>query len=211
MQTPSQPIFRGLLRTPAAILSLLLIIATAALFYATPVSVATQYAQSVSGGAITLYYEDAALAGTAAPTVNTATSQPTGPGGSTTVTKGSTMYLYSPAFASSLSVPAGNWVVDLWASSKIAGKTMTVAIYIVNSAGTVVSTVNGGTSTQPISGAASEVGVTLAGAAVTIPAGDYIRVDFTAPTGGGTSPSFTIYWGNTRPTNFQVTLRAGVG
>jgi hypothetical protein len=121
------------------------------------------------------------------------------------------MYLYSPAFASSLSVPAGNWVVDLWASSKTTGKTMTVAIYIVNSAGTVVSTVNGGTSTPPIPGAASEAGVTLAGAAVTIPAGDYIRVAFTAPGGPGTSPSFTVYWGDAQPTNFQVTLPAGVG
>jgi len=120
------------------------------------------------------------------------------------------MYLYSPVFTSSLSVPAGKWVIDMWASSATAGKTMTVAIYIVNSAGKVVSKVNGGTSTPPIPGTASEVAITLAGKAVTIPAGDYIRVAFTAPKGGGTSPSFTVYWGDAQPTNFQVTLPAGV-
>jgi len=191
------------------IFSLLFIIATAGLFYATPVSVVTQSAQSTSGSRITLYFENATLTTSTTPTVNTATSQPTGPVGSTTIARGSTKYLYSPVFTSSLSVPAGNWVVDLWASSVIAATRMTVAIYIVNSAGKVVSTVNGGTSTPPIRGIPSEVAVTLAGKAVTIPAGDYIQVAFTAAKGGA-SLFFIVYWGSAQPTNFQVTLPAGV-
>jgi len=172
--------------------------------YATSVSV-TQMGLANSSGSLTyLYFESAAAATGTSPTVNTAMSQPTGTG-STTVTRGSTDRLWSMKFTSAWTVAAGVWVVDIWAAASTKGS-MTVSIYITNSAGTVQTTIANGVSTPSISTTKGQVAFTVAGVAASIPANGYIEVSFTAPTGTGNPTSFTLYWGKAQGTNFQVPM-----
>ena len=78
-----------------------------------------------------------------------------------------------------------------------ARESVTVSFVTTNSAGTVQSTMIAGSSAtitalyQPL---------TLASLAGTVPASGYVRVMVTAPGGAG----LTVYWGNTKPTQFQV-------
>ncbi len=171
--------------------------------YATSVSVTTKAYASDSGILTNVYFESATASASATPSVVTATTQP-GTTGSTTISRGSTDYLYSTQFASARSIAAGTWVVDLWALAAKSG-TMTVSIATVNSAGTVQSTIGSG-STPTITTTKGQVALSLSGSATSVPASGYIRVSFTAPTGTANPSSFTLYWGKAQGTNFQVPM-----
>jgi hypothetical protein len=171
--------------------------------YATSVSVTTKAFAADSGILVNVYFESATASGSTTPSVVTATTQP-GTTGSTTISRGSTDYLYSPQFISARNVAAGAWVVDLWALAAKSGA-MTVSIAIVNSAGSVQTTVASGT-TPTITTTKGQGALRLSGSAVSVPAMGYIRVSFTAPTGTANPSSFTLYWGKAQGTNFQVPM-----
>jgi len=78
-----------------------------------------------------------------------------------------------------------------------ARQTVTISYLTTNSAGTVQSTMIGGSSATIT---AAYAPVSLASSAGTIPASGYIRVLITAPAGSG----LTIFWGYGKPTQFQV-------
>jgi len=171
--------------------------------YATSVSVTTKAFAADSGILTNVYFESAAASASTTPSVVTATTQP-GTTGSTTITRGSTDYLYSSQFASARNVAAGSWVVDIWALGATSG-TMTVTIAIVTSTGTVQTTVGSGT-TPTVATTEGQVVLRVAGSATSIPANGYLRVSFLAPSGTGNPTSFKLYWGKAQGTNFQVPM-----
>lgn len=167
--------------------------------YATSVSVATKSYATDSGVLTDVYFESATAPTSTTPSVVTATSQPSTTG-STSIAKAGTVYLYSPQFTSSASVGAGAWMFDEWALVSVSG-TMTITIAIVNSAGTVQTTVASGT-TPTVATTKGQVALSLTGSAVSIPADGYIRVAVKAPTGA----TSTLYWGKAQGTDFQVPM-----
>lgn len=173
--------------------------------YATSVSVTTKAYATDSGSLTNLYFESTTAATTTTPAVVTATAQP-GTTGSTTISRGSTDYLYSSQFASARNIAAGTWVVDLWALAAKSG-TMTVTLAIVDSAGSVQTTI-GSISTPTITTTKGQVATFLAGSATSVPAGGYIRLSLNAPKGTSNPSRFTLYWGKGEGTNFQVPMSA---
>lgn len=172
--------------------------------YAATVRVTTSTAQQNSGALANIYYETANGASGSTPIVNTALTPPTGTG-SYTVTRGSSVYLWSPQFASSTVIPAQTWVLDMWVSAASSG-TMSVTVVTTDSSGTTMNTVVSGTSTGSISTNEGQVVTTFTGNQVTIPANGYIKVTLSAPTGSGNPKSFTVYWGTGQLTDFQVLI-----
>jgi hypothetical protein len=171
--------------------------------YATSVSVTTKAFAADSGVLVNVYFESTTASGSTTPSVVTATTQP-GTTGSTTISRGSTYYLYSTQFTSARSIAAGVWVVDLWALAAKSGA-MTVSIATVNSAGTVQTTIGSGT-TPTITTTKGQVALSVSGPATSVPANGYVRVSLTAPTGTSNPSSFTLYWGKAQGTNFQVPI-----
>ena len=169
--------------------------------YATSVSVTTKAYASDSGILTNVYFESTTAPTSTTPSVVTSTTQP-GTTGSTAISKGGTVYLYSTQFTSARSIAAGSWVFDEWALVSASG-TMTVTIAIVNSAGTVQTTIASGT-TPTVATTKGQVVLTLAGSATSVAANDYIRVAVKAPTGA----TSTLYWGKAQGTNFQVPMSA---
>lgn len=180
-------------------LGFLLIGALALGSYATSVSVTTSAYATDSGVLTNLYFESAAASGSTTPSSVTLTSQPSATG-STSIGKGSTVYLYSTQFAGAKSTPAGQWVVCVWAAlSKTA--TLSISVTITDSSGSVQTTV-GSASTPSLGTTEGEASVSFAGASAGIPAGGYIRVSISTPPG----TSGTLYWGKAQGTNFQVPM-----
>jgi hypothetical protein len=184
-----------------SLFALVLISALAVGSYATSVSVVASTYATDSGILTYFYFESAAATTSTTPSVVTATSQPSTTG-STSISRGSTDYLYSTRFTSARSIAAGTWVVDIWALAAKSGA-MTVSIAIVSSSGAVMTTVASGT-TPTITTTKSQAALVLSGPATSVPLNGYIRVSFTAPTGTANPSSFTLYWGKAQGTNFQV-------
>jgi len=171
--------------------------------YATSVSVSTAKYAADAGLLTNVYFESSGLATSTTPSVVTAITQP-GTTGSTSLTKGSTDYLYSPSFGTARNVAAGTWIVEVWAATTSSTGTMTITIDTVNSGGTVQAMVGTG-STTTVTTTKAEAKFSVAGSAVAIPASGYLRVSLYAPTGSG-KPGFTVYWGKAQGTNFQVPM-----
>jgi hypothetical protein len=171
--------------------------------YANSTSVTTKAYAANSGVLTNVYFESATASASTIPSLLTALLQPLTTG-LTTITRGSTDYIYSTQFTSARSVPAGSWVIDAWALGATSG-TMTITVTIVNSAGTVQTAIGSGT-TPTIATTKGQVALRVTGVAASIPANGYLRVSFAAPTGGGNPASFTLYWGKAQGTNFQVPM-----
>jgi hypothetical protein len=137
--------------------------------------------------------------GTTNSPATTAFSAPTS-SSSFTIATGTSIYLYSPIFASATTVYAGSWVLDLWASATSSG-TMSVSFVALDSSNnTVASAASGNTAT--IGTSKSEVKTTFTGAQISVPVGGYLVASITNPAGSGNT--FTIYWGSGQTTNYQT-------
>ncbi|MDE1854231.1 MAG: hypothetical protein KGI38_10880 [Thaumarchaeota archaeon] len=165
-------------------------------------SVAADAATATITAGLTLYENANAPASNTPITVDTDTATPAGTG-STTVTKPGTAYLWSPQYASATTFYAGSWVLDMWVLSAKAGTSMDVTITTVDSTGAIVSTIVNNQPTLPIAKTEAEVTTTFTGAAGSVPANGFIEVALTAPTGAGTSTSYTVFWGTGQLTNFK--------
>ena len=141
--------------------------------FASTVKVASQNSQTKYGALTYLYFETISGPSSSSPSTNTAQT-PSSSSGSYAVSRGSSAYLWSPKFASATTVSSGNWVLDLWAAGSSSG-TMTVSIYVTNSAGTAQSTIISSASTTTIGTSKTQIVMKFAGSSVSIPAGGYIE------------------------------------
>jgi len=182
-----------------------LIAAIAVGSYATSVSVTTTKLAASGGNLTYLYFESTTASSTTSPSVNTALAQPSGTG-TTTISRGSTVRLWSTQFSASRTISAGTWVVDLWALASGRSGALTVSVYVTNSAGTVQSTIASSVSTPTIDTSKTQAAIQQSGSSVTVPASGYVEVSLTAPSGGSSPTSFTLYWGKAQGTDFQVPI-----
>jgi len=171
--------------------------------YATSVGVATK-AYAVDTGMLTnVYFENADAISSTTPSVLTALSL-TSSTGSVSIPKGDTYYVYSTEITSAKTLPAGTWVVDLWAATSTSSETITVTIAVVGSTGTVATTIGSG-STGTITTTEGQTSVSVAGTSTSVAANSYVRVAFAIPTGTG-KPSVSLYWGKAQGTDVQVPM-----
>ncbi len=84
--------------------------------YATSVTITNTNLQSKSGILHSIYFETASGPGTTTPATNTALT-PSGTSGSYSIAAGTNGFLWSPAFASSTTVPSSQMTFDIWASA----------------------------------------------------------------------------------------------
>lgn len=84
--------------------------------FATPVTVTNSKLQSKYGTLTNVYFETASGPGSSTPSANTAQT-PSGSSSSYSIPQGTSGHLWSPQFASSATISAGNWVFDFWAST----------------------------------------------------------------------------------------------
>ena len=134
----------------------------------------------------------------------TSDSNVTSPGtsGSFTLPALSSAYVWTPAYSVGSALYNGNWTLDYWGSGATAG-TLNVAVYVVNSANAIASTLVSLGSTASFGTTKGEVVTTLTSVpGGSIPANGMILLVLTAPKGGPTS--FTIYWGAAQLSNFQT-------
>jgi len=182
---------------------LILVAAVSMGSFATNVTVTTTRLAGSAGTLTYAYFESASASSGTSPSVNTALSQPSGTG-TTTISRGSTVDLWSTQFASSRTLATGTWVIDIWALANGRSGQLTVSVYVTNSAGTVQSTVLASASTPTVGTSKTQVAVTASGLSLTVPASGYVEVTLTAPSGTGTPTSFTLYWGKAQGTDFQI-------
>jgi hypothetical protein len=175
------------------VLSLIIVAASA-----TSVTIASTVVEAKYGLLTYIFYLDSDSVETTTPNVNTEMTPPTTTGDQAIVA-GDSAYLWSTEFASSTTISAGAWLVDLWALSLLEGS-FTVTAYVTNSAGTVQSTVASGVATTTLSDTEASASAEFLGAQVTVPAGGYIEVELTAPTLG----VILLYWGTAQLTDFQI-------
>ena len=133
-------------------------------------------------------------------TANTALTVPAA--GSASLSRGSSYCLWSLQYSQPSTIYAGNWTTDLWLDAKKPGFGMTVSVETANSAGVGQSTIFNGT-TSSASTSESEVTDSFAGAGATVPAGGYLVLMLTPPSGGRTPVSWDIYWGTGQASNFR--------
>ena len=177
----------------------------AVISFASSVTVTTITSQSKYGLLTYVYFETASGPSSSTPDPNTAPI-PSGGSGSYSVSRGSSAYLWSPQFTSGTALSSGTWVLDLWASANSSGS-LQVSIHVTSSAGTTQSTIVSSASTPTIETSKTQVVMSFAGSAVSVPAGGYLEVVMLAPPGNENPESFTIYWGTGQQTNFQVPYR----
>ncbi len=167
---------------------------------ATNVSVSVSTYQAEASSVNVLYFENGPLSSTTHPAVNTQTVQPSVKG-STTITRGSTDYLWSPQFTKGLSLPSGVLVVDFWASGKKSG-TFVISATVTNSKGSPIVIL--GTSSVTLSTSETEYVINFPINSTNIPPSGYISIAFSLPTGHSEPSSINVYWGASQPTNFQI-------
>jgi hypothetical protein len=170
--------------------------------YASSSSVLIVNKQAYSGEVRYIYFEKASAATSATPSTNTATT-PSGSSGSYTISRGSSVYLWSPAFASSGTIGSGTWTLVLYALCS-RSTTLTITFETTTSAGTVRSTVVNGIATKTIATTKAEVVSTFSGSSGMIPAGGYVGAVLTLSAGAS---SCTVYWGSGQQTDFQMPYR----
>jgi trimeric autotransporter adhesin len=78
-----------------------------------------------------------------------------------------------------------------------------VSIYVTNSSGNIQSTVVSNVQSPPIGSSVAQYVMSFAGSQVNVPQNGYIAISFSATQ----TASYTVYWGNGQPTNFQVPYR----
>jgi hypothetical protein len=166
---------------------------------ATSASVTAIKVEAKYGILIYTYYLISSTVTTTTPSTNTALIPPTGTGTHTFLAISETAYLWSTQFPTATTISPGAWLLDLWASSVLGG-TMTVSIYITNSAGTIQSTIVSSGTTSTIGETKGQVATTFIGSEVSVPANGYIEVEVTAPT----LSVITMDWGAAQLTDFQV-------
>lgn len=170
---------------------------------ATSVSVGSTTQQARVGFVDGVYFVNSNSLGSTTPAVNTAQTTPVSTG-SYGVPKGSSAYLWSPQFASATTVPAGTWVLDLWAAGSKSG-VPTISIYVTDSTGATTATIASNVNTPTIGTSATQAVTTVSGGSATIPAGGYINVVINNPTSQHIT-TLTVYWGSGQATNFQAPL-----
>lgn len=143
---------------------------------------------------------DAIVAGKPSITVDTSTSAP-GTSGSTTLSRGSSILLWSPPFTAGSALYQGSWVADVWAAGASAG-TLTVSAFAVTSSGGLGPELVSSASTNSISTSETEVKTTVSGAAGSVASNGAILLVLTAPSGG--PATFTVYWGTGQTSNFET-------
>ncbi|MDG6908437.1 MAG: hypothetical protein JRN20_21915 [Nitrososphaerota archaeon] len=141
--------------------------------------------------------------GTAPPTVDTSFTPPAARA-SFTITRGSSVYLWSPQYPASVVVYSGSWLLDIYAYGKKTGS-MRFSVYATDSTGTVVSTIASNVATSTIGTTLSNVNTTFGASEATVPSSGYIELVLTAPTGPGNPQSFTVYFGGSDPSNIETT------
>jgi hypothetical protein len=169
--------------------------------FASTVSVSAVKDQVRSGFLTYVFFETVSGPSSTTPSDNTQLT-PSGAATSYAVASGATAYLWSPQSPIAETISAGTWVLDIWASGSLAGKTLTISIFTTTSTGTTQSTVVTG-STQTLTTTKAQYVKTFAGAAATVPVNGYVKVAIATSAGGTT----TIYWGTGEYTNFQVPYR----
>jgi hypothetical protein len=167
--------------------------------YASSASVSVVRNQALSGEIRYIYFETAS-GSTSTPSTNTALS-PSSSSNNYKITRGSSVYLWSPQFGSSGTVGSGTWTLDLYASCAKSA-TLTVSFETTSSTGAVQSTIVSGVPTKSIGTSETEVVTTFQGSSGAIPAMGYIVAILTLPTGG--AKNCYVYWGSGQETNFQV-------
>ena len=173
--------------------------------FASTVNVTKSTIQTKFGSLIYCYFERSAGSSGTTPSTNTAQT-PLGSSGSYSLTRGSTLYIWSPQFTSATTINSGKWVLNLYAATTSGSGPITVSIIITNSAGTVKTTIVNSVSTPSLTTTKSLVLMSWSIAAASVPVNGYIGVKLTAPSGSG-NPSFTIYYGLNQQTDFQVPYR----
>ena len=95
--------------------------------------------------------------------------------------------------------PPPNGVAPTFAFGTLSSNTVSVSVYVANSAGTSTATVASSLQSPLLATTKSEISMMFSASQVTIPANGYIEIVILAPTGAR-----TIYWGAGQPTDFQV-------
>ena len=143
---------------------------------------------------------DAAIAGASIISADTTAAIPTSTG-SFTLSAGYSAFLWSENYTNGGTLYAGSWLLDMWASRGVSTGTVTVSIFVVNSADAVVATVLSSGTSGVISKSESEVQTQLTGGGASIPVGGRALVVLTHPTGAQT---VTVYWGAGQLTDFRT-------
>lgn len=184
--------------------ALLFIAAIATVTFASPVSVTNITRQTKYGTLTYVYFEKVSGPSSSTPATNTAQSAPSN-SGSYAVARGASAFLWSPQYTTATTISAGKWTLNFWVAGSTSG-TMTVSIYITNSAGTIQSTIASNVVTPTISTSKTQVTMYFSGNSATVPSNGYVSVVLSAPSGAG-KPSFTVYWGTGQLTDFQLPYR----
>ena len=95
--------------------------------------------------------------------------------------------------------PGGNAPTFVFGTYSV--NTLSVTIYVTNSAGTSTAVVANGVASPLLSATKSETSMKFSAATVTVPANGYIEFVIVAST-----PACTVYWGAGQPTDFQVSF-----
>jgi len=112
------------------------------------------------------------------------------------ISRGQSIYFYTPLLSAG-SIETGTWILRIWASTATRGRTsrLTVQINLVSSDGSTVKATIGSTTNIVINYGYSERNITISGNAVTIAAGDRIRLRLLAQPGLTLDPrGITFYY-----------------
>jgi len=77
---------------------------------------------------------------------------------------------------------------------------LNVSIYVTNSSGTVQSTLSSNVQSSTIGSSKGQYAMSFAGIQVTVPQNGYVSIMLSA----NQTTSYTVYWGQGQPTNFQI-------
>ena len=167
--------------------------------YAAPVSVSQVKEQALSGYLYYVFFESSPASSCVKPSVNTQLSYPARTG-SFTLNAGKTLCLWAQV---SGFFAGGECVFILYASSTSAGS-VSFALSLRDSKGAVLATLGSGS--VPVSSTKQELISFFACSSFTANAGDYLALSLTG--GGAGKTKYTVYFGASTPTDFQVVKSA---
>jgi len=165
--------------------------------YAAPVSVSQVKEQALSGYLYYVFFESSPASSCNKPATNTQLSYPAS-SGSFTLNAGKTLCLW--AQVSGFFV-GGECALVLYASSTSAGS-ISFTLSLTDSKGAVLQTLGSGS--LPVSSTKQELISFFTCASFTANAGDYLALSLT----GGAGAKYTVYFGASTPTDFQVVKSA---
>lgn len=166
----------------------------------TSVQTGTSVAVTWTGTQNWAFIADAVIADQSSSSSDTSITPP-GAGTSTSISAGTSAFLWSPSFTVGSTLYAGSWLLDMWASRATIAGTIEISVYVVSSSNVILAVVSSSAVSSSIGTAESEVQSPLSGSGATIPSNGQILVVLTNPLGGTT---VTVYWGTGQLTNFQT-------